>query len=89
MLWWMIGYYVFGLLLMGYMCPLWPLFEILIGAAIWPISLVIGIVVMVRELKRDSISDARWWELELLAEMLLAQAKVKAEPKDDWAPDQN
>ena len=51
MTWWLIGlgYYFFGLLLMDYMCPCWPMFEKMIGALIWPISLAIGIRITVKE----------------------------------------
>lgn len=41
-------YFVFGFLLMDYMCPYWPFFEKLVGAAIWPISLAIGIWIEIR-----------------------------------------
>lgn len=45
----LLAYLVFGLLLMEYMCPFWPFFEKLVGAIIWPVSLAIGIGIMVRK----------------------------------------
>ncbi len=45
---WILGYIAFGLLLMDYMCPCWPFFEKLVGAAIWPVSLGIGIYQLVK-----------------------------------------
>lgn len=65
------GYLAFGLLLMDFMCPCWGPFERLIGAVIWPISAVIGIVVMIKGAKRDSRAD----DLQILAiGLMIAQA---------------
>jgi hypothetical protein len=74
-------YLVFGLLLMTYMCPCWHPFEWLIGAIIWPISAVIGIVVSLRESRSTPMIDN--WEVYriamvvILAEELAKQAAAK------------
>ncbi len=68
-------YLVFGLLLMTYMCPCWHPFEWLIGAIIWPIAAVIGIVVMVKEAKRGSSDDLLVLEVAMF--MILAENAVK------------
>lgn len=52
-----VGYMAFGLLLMDFMCPCWHPFEKLIGAIIWPISAVIGIVNMIRESRKPNYAD--------------------------------
>lgn len=88
MTWMVVGYCVFGLLLMNYMCPLWPFFEKLIGALIWPISLVIGIVILIREAKQDRRNEVSFLEIQMLLIMLKA-SQTEAQEKDDWTPDRN
>lgn len=82
------GYLAFGLLLMGFMCPYWSLFEKLIGAAIWPISLVIGIVIMIREAKQDRRDEVSFLEIKMLL-MMLKASQAETQAKDDWTPDRN
>lgn len=49
----LLGHLVFGFLLMDYLCPNWHPFEKLVGAAIWPVSLAVGIGMMVSGLRED------------------------------------
>jgi len=78
---WGLAYLVFGLLLMTYMCPSWHPFELLIGAIIWPISAVIGIVVSFRESKAtpmlDNLAVYQMAMVIILAEEAAKQAAAK------------
>lgn len=70
------AYMAFGLLLMDFMCPWWHPFEKLIGAIIWPISAVIGIVTSIRGAShRDIDVDLLVMELGLI--MIAAEAARK------------
>lgn len=71
-----LGYLVFGLLLMTYMCPCWHPFEWLIGAVIWPIAAVIGIVVSLRESRSTPIID-NWWVYQYAMSVILAEEIAK------------
>jgi hypothetical protein len=82
---WMIAglaYLVFGLVVMTYMCPCWHPFELLIGAVIWPISIVIGIVVLVKEGGGNSDLDTDLFLLELKMIMLTSQIKIPEKNED-------
>ena len=78
-----LGYLAFGLLLMTYMCPCWHPFEWLIGAIIWPISLVIGIVVLFRGDTRttDALLVFQLAFAVILAEQAATKLAEEAKPK--------
>lgn len=85
-------YLAFGLLLMSYMCPCWHPFELLIGAIIWPISAVIGIIVSLREAKATPMLD-NWTVYQMAMVIILAEkaakqaaAKLAEEAKQKAAP---
>lgn len=85
-------YFVFGFLLMTYMCPCWHPFEWLIGAIIWPISAVIGIIVSLREAKATPMLD-NWTVYQMAMVIILAEeaakqaaAKLAEEAKPKAAP---
>ncbi len=80
---WALAYVAFGLLLMSYMCPYWHPFEHLIGALIWPVSAVIGIVVMVRELRRPPDVDVEFIMLSLAILMAEDQARNRTKCKEE------
>lgn len=67
------GYLAFGLLLMDFMCPCWHGFEKLLGAFFWPISLIVGIVILGQSLftKRGNA-----WDFEY--ELFLLKAEIRA-----------
>lgn len=50
------GYLAVGLLLMSFMCPFWNPLEKMLGAIIWPVSVIIGIFFMIKE-SRDTRTD--------------------------------
>lgn len=72
-------YLVFGLLLMTYMCPCWHPFEWLIGAIIWPVAAVIGIVVMIKDAKQGAGFDDRLLVLQVGMLIIMAEEAVRKE----------
>lgn len=83
MQWILLGYYAFGLLLMNYMCPCWPVFEKLIAAAIWPVALVIGIWVMVKEGKDTTKDESLWLEITMLRLVLEEDIRARERKVED------
>lgn len=71
-----LAYLCFGLLLMDFMCPCWHPFEKLIGAIIWPISAVIGIVVSLREPPATPMLD-NWMVYQIAMTLILAEEARK------------
>lgn len=66
----LLGYTVFGLLLMDYMCPGWHPLEKVVGALIWPISAGIGLRVVLRQRAPGPSNDL----VELQVAMIVSAA---------------
>lgn len=83
-----LGYFFVGIVIAEIACP-WIGFEKIVAAALWPITVVVGLFLLVKDLRKPP-STMMDLEYTLLLTMLLVKAEaIKIEEKakekrEDW-----
>ena len=91
LIWWILGYILIGIIVVGWLCPVWSPLDLLVGSALWPVILIIGIAMMVQEFRlvsRPHNSDLDF-EIMVLNAMIHDAKQKQAKQEEPWTPDRN
>ena len=84
MIFWILGYLVLGIVIAEFTCP-WMGLETILAALFWPVTLVVGLFLLIRELRRPPTTMMDLEFTILMGLMLSKLQEVKVEEKrEDW-----